>query len=92
MRVGIRKLGKAAIQEACVNRILENKLREVRKRDIDEALSKRSKRIEKEANQRSWAFEEVYRAKTGQLRARIVEKRKRKPKKLIIAIPLKKPD
>ena len=64
-RRSIRKLGHAAIQEHTGAQILRTELREIRKQAVDQEIRKRSKRLRREAVQRSWDLEQVRAAREG---------------------------
>ena len=91
-RVAVQKLAHGGIQELTANQVLQTQLKELREHGIRDQMDKRTKRLQKETNQRSWDLEEVIRARQQlerPIRARI---RKGRGKKLILIIPTKKPD
>jgi hypothetical protein len=61
-------------------------LRELRSHAVAKEAQKRSARLQKEKDQRSWAFEQLIEARAGLLGCRIIEQRERKSKISIIAI------
>jgi hypothetical protein len=70
-RRSVRKLGHAAIQEHTGAQILRTELREIRKQAVDQEIRKRSKRLRKEAVQRSWDLEQVRAAREGRAPSRV---------------------
>jgi DDE superfamily endonuclease/Tc5 transposase DNA-binding domain len=70
-RRNVRKLGHAAIQEHTGAQILRTELRDIRKQAIEQELRKRSKRLRKEAVQRSWDLEQVRAAREGRAPSRV---------------------
>jgi hypothetical protein len=67
----VRKLGNAAIQEHTGAQILRTELRDIRKQAIEQELRKRSKRLRREAVQRSWDLEQVRAAREGRAPSRV---------------------
>jgi hypothetical protein len=68
-RRSVCKLGHAAIQEHTGAQILQTELREIRRQAIEQEIKKRSKRLRKEAVQRSWDLEQVRAAREGRYQA-----------------------
>jgi hypothetical protein len=62
-------------------------LRELQSHAVAKEAQKRSARLQKEKNQRSWDLEQLIEARAGPLGCRIIEQRERKLKISIIAIP-----
>ena len=91
-RVAIRKLQRAAVQEYTANQVLTNEVKEVRQHAVDKEMKKRSARLEKQAQQRSWTLQQLIEARSRLRRVRIISQRKRRPKKLVLAIPIKRPN
>jgi hypothetical protein len=91
-RIVLRKLGKGAMQENIVNTGLNIELHNSRQSSKTNQVVKRSQRLQKEQNQRSFSLQQVEasrRAKGEPIQARIAIKAE---EKLIIAIPNKKPN
>ena len=91
-RRAVEKLGNATIQEHTAAHLLQGELKQLREHAVNTERNKRSKRIQKEVNQRSWDLEQVKRAREGPPKLpvpRIVQKTK---KKLILALSSKKLD
>lgn len=63
MEVAIRKLEHAATQALTVAETLRTELTAIRKQTVDIELSKRSKRLAKEANQMFWSLEQIKQAR-----------------------------
>jgi hypothetical protein len=70
-RRSVRKLGHAIIQEHTGAQILRTELREIRKQATDQEIRKRSKRLRKEAVQRSGDLEQVRAAREGRAPSRV---------------------
>ena len=70
-RRAVRKLTHAAMQEYTANQTLRIEVRGLRKRTIDEEVSKRSRRLRKERVQRSWDLEQVQAAREGRPPSRV---------------------
>jgi DDE superfamily endonuclease len=88
----VEKLSHAVIQEHTAAVLLQNELKQLRDHTVDTERNKRSKRIRKEVNQRSWDLEQIKAAREGPNKLpvpRIVKKGRRK---LILALPFKKLD
>jgi hypothetical protein len=62
----IEKLGHAAVQEHSAAQLLQDELKQLREQATITERSKRSKRIEKEQNQRSWNLEQIKKSREGQ--------------------------
>jgi DDE superfamily endonuclease len=68
----VRKLGHAAVQEHAGAQILQQELHELRKQlHSKEVIKKRSKRLAKEAVQRSWDLEQIKAAREGRRPSRV---------------------
>jgi len=76
------------MQQLTANKVLINEIREIRTHSINKEITKRSKRLQKQADKRSWALQELIEARQGLKRARIVERRIRPVKKLILVLPV----
>ena len=86
------KLGNATIHEHTGAQLERGELKQLREHAVNTERNKRSKRIQKEVNQRSWDLEQVKKARQGISKRplpRIVQKTR---KKLILALPYKRPN
>jgi hypothetical protein len=70
-RWSVRKLDHAAVQEHTGAQLLRQELREVRGQAVDREVRKRSKRLRREAVQRSWDFEQVKASREGRASSRV---------------------
>jgi hypothetical protein len=70
------------------NHILQNQVAEDRRACIDREITKRSKRIEKQEGQRVWNLQQILDARNPEVRHKVRLVRKRKPKRLIVIIPV----
>lgn len=84
----IRSLAHGAVQELTANQVLANDLRELRSHTVTKEVKKRTLRLQKEVQQRSWNLEQITQARATLRACRIVKQRKRKPKSLILSIPI----
>ena len=86
------KLGNTTIHEHTGAQLKRGELQQLREHAVNTERNKRSKRIQKEVNQRSWDLEQVKKARQGIFKRplpRIVQKTR---KKLILALPYKRPN
>ena len=86
------KLGNATIHEHTRAQLERKELKQLREHAVNTERNKRSKRIQKKVNQRSWDLEQVKKARQGIFKRplpRIVQKTR---KKLILALPYKRPN
>ena len=74
------------------NHVLQNQVAQDRKVRVDQEIVKRSKRIEKQEGQRVWNLQQVLDARDPNKRRKVKLIRKRKPKKLIVVIPIPVPN
>jgi hypothetical protein len=74
------------------NYVLQNQVAYDRKVRVDQEIVKRSKRIEKQEGQRVWNLQQVLDARDPNNRRKVKLIRKRKPKKLIVVIPIPVPN
>ena len=86
--VAVRKLYRATVHEFTANQVLQNDLKEVRKHAVDTEISKRSKRLKKQADKRSWNLQEVREAREGLRRVKIYGRRVKPFKRLKLNIPI----
>ena len=61
----LEKLEHSAVQEHTQAVIVQNELKQVRQLAVDTEVRKRSKRIQKGVNQRSWDLQQVINARRG---------------------------
>ena len=90
-KIAIAKLLHAAVQLSTSNEILQSELQTTRQATLDAEKLRRSKRVEKEQNQRVWNMEQVLHSRKPKV-GRIVERKMRGHKKLILALPGRLPD
>jgi hypothetical protein len=88
----VHKLARGAIHELTTSQILQSEVRDTRKRRMDVTLEKRSIRLKKGEEQRSMALAEVLEARRAAVAREVRILRRKRPKKLIVIIPVKKPD
>ena len=86
------KLDHGIHQTLSANQVLQNQVAQDRKVKIDAEIVKRTKRIEKREGQRVWALQEVIDARNANIQRKVKVTKKRRPKRLIVAIPIPFPD
>jgi hypothetical protein len=72
--------------------LLQGELKQLREHTVNTDRNKRSKRLCKERDQRSWNFDQVKKARDGKGKLSVPRIVKKTKKKLILALPSKKPD
>lgn len=82
------KLDHGIHQTLTTNQILQNQVRQDRKVRIDVEIVKRTKRIKKREDKRVWSLQEILDARNPEKRRQVKIKRKRKPKGLVVTIPV----
>ena len=91
-RRAVDKLGHATIQEHTGAQLLQGELQQLRQLSFTVQHNRRSKRLEKDKNQRSWNLEQVRAAREGRNRLKVPRIVKKTKKKLILALPSKNLD
>ncbi|KAF7505155.1 hypothetical protein GJ744_001221 [Endocarpon pusillum] len=86
----IEKLGNATLQEHTASQLLALELKQVRDEAVHVERNRRSKRLQKEANQRSWNFDQIKAAREG-VRKPIPRIEKKGRRKLIFVLPYLEP-
>lgn len=77
------------IQAALIaNAVLQNQVRQDRKVRIDTQIVTRTKRIKKKDDRRVWSLQEIINARNPEIRRQVKIKRRRRPKGLIVTIPI----
>ena len=88
----LTKLDHGIMETLTANHVLQNQVAQDRKVRVDQEIVKRSKRIEKQEGQRVWNLQQVLDARDPNKRRKVKLIRKRKPKKLIVVIPIPVPN
>jgi hypothetical protein len=84
----LTKLDHGVMETLTANQVLQNQVKQDRKVRIDHEITKRSKRIEKQEGQRVWNLQQILDARNPDIHRKVKLIRKRKPKKLIVVIPV----
>lgn len=84
----LTKLDHGIMETLTANHILQNQVAEDRRARIDQEIVKRSKRIEKQEGQRVWNLQQILDARNPEVHRQVRLVRKRKPKRLIVIIPV----
>jgi hypothetical protein len=84
----LTKLDHGIIKTLTANHILQNQVAEDRRIYIDREITKRPKRIKKQEGQRVWNLQQILDARNPEVRRKVRLVRKRKPKRLIVIIPV----
>jgi hypothetical protein len=84
----LTKLDHGIMETLTANHILQNQMAEDRRVRIDHEITKRSKRIKKQEGQRVWNLQQILDARNGEVHRKVRLVRKRKPKRLIVIIPV----
>jgi hypothetical protein len=84
----LTKLDHGIMETLTANHILQNQVAEDRRVYIDREITRRSKRIEKQEGQRVWNLQQILDARNPEVRRKVRLVRKRKPKRLIVIIPV----
>jgi hypothetical protein len=88
----LTKLDYGIMETLTANHVLQNQVAQDRKVRVDQEIVKRSKRIEKQEGQRVWNLQQVLDARDPNKRRKVKLIHKRKPKKLIVVIPIPVPN
>lgn len=88
-RMAVEKLGNAAIQEYTGSQLLSKEVQQLRQFSITNERNARSKRLAKEANQRSFNVEQIRKAREGKTKQKVPYIVQKTKKKLVIALPSK---
>jgi hypothetical protein len=85
----LTKLDHGLTETLTAYQMLQNQVAQDRKVRIDHEITKRSQRIEKQEGQRVLNLQQILNARNPDIHRKVKLIRKRKPKKLIVVIPIR---
>lgn len=88
----VDKLARGAVHELTAKQMLQSEVRDVRKRRVDVEIEKRAKRLKKIEEERSVALADIIEARRAAAAGEVRIIQRKRPKRLIVAIPTKKTD